>query len=147
MNNTIQNHPIFIFHIIDEGRSILTLSDFDLHRLSTIAETEIIDYLSKNGFPGDEELKTDDGYAIIIRSNPGESNSGEREDVWSYAFDGETSLRDAFQRLNNQVDQLVGSLKLDMVVLSKDEIENRVRIVVSTFCDGTYYGLSQSLLN
>lgn len=100
------NQPLYIFHLIDEGLSQQTLSDFDLRRLAVTSGAVVSNYLAKHGYACEEgELRTDDGYAMIIRSQPG--NPGLEETVWTYSFDGEISIEAAFQQLNESMIEIL----------------------------------------
>jgi hypothetical protein len=155
MTNSFNKHSVFIFHIIDEGLLKRTISDFDLRALAITAEGAISSYLTDHGSGGDddEELKTDDGYANIIRSIPGDPDLD--ESVWSYSFDGEISLRYAFQELNSQIDAGISFFYSspanpqtitvpNLVIISDEELRERVYVAVGNTSDGTYFGLSNS---
>lgn len=102
----VMNRHLFVFHIIDEGLSKCTWSDYDPHRLAITAKDAISAYLTEYGYADDEdeELSTADGYAEIVLTIPGHHQEG--KDIWTYSFDGEVSLRYAFQQLQEQIDAL-----------------------------------------
>lgn len=89
----------YVFIIMDEGVCERVIIEPDLMCLAGMARSSIENYLLENGFRvGDqEELATDEGYAMIIRVTLGDADSDEH--IWSYSFDGEVSLNSAFHGL------------------------------------------------
>ncbi|GGG18292.1 hypothetical protein [Paenibacillus abyssi] len=90
---------MFMFLLMDEGQCKSLIADSDLGRIASFGRSAIESHLAEHGFgdDDDEELKTDDGYAKVVRVTPGVPES--EEHVWSYSFDGQVSLNYAFSLL------------------------------------------------
>lgn len=122
-------HPLFILHVIDEGQSKRTIVDFSLSRLAHQAETVISNYLSNHGFShsGSDDLQTEDGYAKIIRTLV--NNPETEELIWSYSFDGQSSLHFEIKQLHDRVKELQAN-DPKVLFLTEEEIRQRIYIAV-----------------
>lgn len=89
--------------LVDEGLIEKVYSDFDFHRFVRICSDQTNHYLTKHGLEKDDksELTTETGYIHLTSVIPGDPES--EVYIWSYPFDGESSVEDFFKDLENEI--------------------------------------------
>ncbi|MFC5402338.1 hypothetical protein [Cohnella soli] len=89
MNN--RNFPIYSFVLNSKGLIHQLKAELDLGRLAEVANDAVREFLNKYGEndPWDKAPNHFDGFAQIYRDIPGVQGT---TDIWTYHFDGETSL-------------------------------------------------------
>jgi len=96
----MEETKIYTFIICDEGQVKEVFTDCSLQGLIQTAEYRINLYLADNGYDGEVELMTEDGYVKIVSTII--ACHEEEEHIWSYSFDGEETVSDALLRVNRE---------------------------------------------
>lgn len=101
-----QKQIVYSFFIVDQGllhvESLLIVED--LHEISEYAELATIRYLAENGYmnEGNDELATEDGYALIVKSLYGVPADEYQEIIWNYRMDGEETVSQSIGEIKYQ---------------------------------------------
>jgi hypothetical protein len=109
--------PLYVFIIDDQGLIQTILADSDLSKLAARAMSSIDAYLNTYGYreTKDSTPTTEDGFAEIYRAIEGETKPADT--IWTYKFDGDQSLVEAGDILDEAIKDDAEKLEASAAIL------------------------------